>query len=209
MLQPEWRNVDEKSQDSYCTEDARLVADWAEMHGNSERVWKVVFRDFVWVYFWFIWFFAIPDPRTDWGNWQLALILWLLLKLMFANVIYFSFFQEFTSSYWTTPFLKSFLFGFVLIRETSAVAFLLILPELICFAGKEYVHVPDPTPGCIPSATKRKKIKTEGEKHISHTLAANLTYEYAISLMHLWLLLCDVPCKRSLLLPQPRSTSFS
>lgn len=46
---------------------------------------------------------------------------------------------------------------FVLSRETSPFAFLLILPELICFAGKEYVCVPDPMPECIPSATKRKK----------------------------------------------------
>lgn len=67
-----------------------------------------------------------------------------------------------------------FLFLVVLIREVSTVVFLLILPELICFAGKEYVHVPDPTPGCIPLATKRKKTKNRGEeKHMNHILAKN------------------------------------
>lgn len=73
------------------------------------------------------------------------------------------------------PLLKSLLIDyFVLIRETSTVAFLLVLPELICFAGKECVHVPDPVPECIPLATKRKtKQKTEGKKHISHTPARN------------------------------------
>lgn len=45
----------------------------------------------------------------------------------------------------------------VLSRETSRLAFLLILPELICFAGKEYACAPDPMPECIPLATKIKE----------------------------------------------------
>lgn len=66
-------------------------------------------------------------------------------------------------------YLFGFLLIFVLSRETS-LAFLLILPELICFAGKEYACVPDPTPECIPLATKRKR-KQKGK--ISHALARN------------------------------------
>lgn len=65
-------------------------------------------------------------------------------------------------------YLFDFLLIFVLSRETSPLAFLLILPELTCFAGKEYALVPDPTPECIPLATKRKK-KQKGKTDQSCT----------------------------------------
>lgn len=54
---------------------------------------------------------------------------------------------------------------------STTVAFLPLLPELICFAGKVYVHVPDPRPECIPLAIKEKK---NGEKYFSDTLTVTL-----------------------------------
>lgn len=91
---------------------------------------------------------------------------WLNCVITFKIEIYKSYaFQNLSSSrkkavteLWRLfIYLFDFFLILVLSREMSPLAFLLILPELTCFAGKEYVCVPDPTPECIPLATKKRK----------------------------------------------------
>lgn len=143
------------------------------MDGNSIWVWKVVFGVLFCLVlaFGLFLFFPWQSPALAGGNWQLALILWLPLKLKFAEAMHFlscSTEEAVTELCHLFIYLFSCLFIFVLIRETSPLAFLLILPELICFAGKEYACVPDPVPECIPLATKRKK-KQKGKINQSCT----------------------------------------